>query len=212
MAGSGASLITVITRRPACGHVLGHVRHVRLCSPAMRAPRGTLLRAGMTIILCLAVASCTDEPDPGTIKSPSPTPTSSSASPTPSTPEAQIEAAVRAYYAELTRAAQTNDTSQLATMVTRGCPCHGAVRAINRAKSAGRTTPDAAWSVDSVRVHDIDGETGLADVEYTVSAYDVLNAKGKIIADYPEEKSRVDLSLVASDGKWIIGNLFDLEG
>ena len=72
----------------------------------MRAPTGTLLRAGVAIILGLAVVSCTDEPDPGTIKSPSPTPSSSSASPTPSTPEAQIEAAVRAYYAELTRAAR----------------------------------------------------------------------------------------------------------
>ena len=177
----------------------------------MRAPTGTLLRAGLTIILGLAVVSCTDEPEPGTIDTPSATPSSSSASPTPSTPEAQIEAAVRAYYAELTRAAQTNDTSKLATMVSRGCPCYGVVRAINKSETAGRTTPDAAWSVDSVRVHDIKGKTGLADVEYTVSAYDVINAKGKVIADYPETQSHVDLSLVASDGAWIIGNLFDLE-
>ena len=38
------------------------------------------------------------------------------ASPTPSTPEPQIEAAVRNYYAELTRAAQTKDTTELATI------------------------------------------------------------------------------------------------
>ena len=53
---------------PACGHAPGCVRPVRLCSPAMRAPTGTLLRAGLTIILGLAVMSCTDEPEPGTIK------------------------------------------------------------------------------------------------------------------------------------------------
>jgi hypothetical protein len=175
----------------------------------MRAPTGTLLRAGLTVILGLAVVSCTDEPKAGSIDTPSAT--ASSSSPAPSTPEAQIEAAVRAYYAELTRAAQTNDTSKLERMVSRGCPCFGAVRGINKAKAAGRTTPDAAWAIDSVRVHDIDGETGLADVEYSVAEYEVLNAKGKVIANYPETKSHVDLSLVLSDETWIIGNLFDLE-
>ncbi len=79
----------------------------------MRAPAGTLLRAGLALILGLALVSCTDDPKPGTVGTPTATPSSSTPSPTPSTPEAQIEAAVRAYYAELTKAAQTNDTSEL---------------------------------------------------------------------------------------------------
>ncbi len=74
---------------------------------AVRTPTGTLLRAGLGVVLGLAlVAGCSDEPKAGTIKPPRSTPTTSSATPTPATPEAQIEAAVRAYYAELTRAAR----------------------------------------------------------------------------------------------------------
>ncbi len=70
----------------------------------MRAPTGTLLRAGLTAIVSLAlVAGCTDDAEPGTLKTATATPTSTTAAPTPTTPEAQIEAAVRAYYAELTR-------------------------------------------------------------------------------------------------------------
>ncbi len=72
----------------------------------MRAPAGTLLRAGLALVFGLALVSCTDDPKAGSVGTPSPT-ASSSSSPTPSTPEAQIEAAVRAYYAELTKAAQT---------------------------------------------------------------------------------------------------------
>ena len=179
----------------------------------MRAPTGTLLRAGLTAIVSLALVSgCTDDPKPGTLKTPTATPTSTTASPTPTTPEAQIEAAVRAYYAELTKAAQTNDTSKLAPMVTPGCPCYGAVRGINKARAAGRTTPDASWTINSLRVHDVENGTGLAEVEYTVSSYEVLNAKGNVVADYPETQSHVDLSLVQNDQAWIIGNLFDLEG
>ena len=179
----------------------------------MRTPTGTLRRAGLTAVVSLAlVAGCTDDPKPATLKTPTATPTSTTASPTPTTPEAQIEAAVRAYYAELTRAAQTNDTSKLTPMVTPGCPCFRAVRGINQARAARRTTPDASWTIDTLRVHDVENGTGLADVEYTVSAYEVLNAKGRVVADYPRSHSHVDLSLVQNDQGWIIGNLFDLEG
>jgi hypothetical protein len=161
----------------------------------MRTPTGTLLRAGLTAVVSLAlVAGCTDDPKPGTLKTPTASPTSTSASPTPTTPEAQIEAAVRAYYAELTRAAQTNDTSKLTPMVTPGCPCFRTVRGINQARAAGRTTPDVSWTIDSLHVHDVEKGTGHADVEYTVSAYEELNAKAKVVADYPQSQSQVDLS------------------
>ena len=84
----------------------------------MRAPTGTLLRAGCSWAwgsLSLPAARTTQSPG-RSVRRRRHVRHVSFASPTPNTPEAQIEAAVRAYYAELTRAAsdsETNDTSTL---------------------------------------------------------------------------------------------------
>jgi hypothetical protein len=178
----------------------------------MRAPTGTLLRLALVVSAALVVVSgCSDEPDkPGTL--PSPKATSSSASPTPDTPEEQVEAAVRAYYAELTRAAQTNDTTRLKTMVTRGCPCYRPIRVIEKGAARGEITPNAEWTVHSIRVHDIEGDTALADVHYEVSAYDVVDETGEVLGRVEAQNSRYDLSLIQGPNGWVIGNLFNLEG
>jgi hypothetical protein len=108
----------------------------------MGAPTGTLQRLCLVVSLSLGllglVGGCSDPDQPSTLPSDTPTPTSSSASPTPSTPEQEIEAAVRAYYAELQRAAQTNDTSVLKTMSTKGCPCYRPVRVIDRSQASAQ--------------------------------------------------------------------------
>src|SRR5215203_2157406 len=109
----------------------GPIRVVPLCSGAMRGPTGTVLLRCALVAGLLLVPGCTDDPEePGTLptRSQSPTPTTTSAS--PDTPEEEVEAAVRAYYAELTRAAQTNETEQLRAMVTRRCPCYRPIRVI----------------------------------------------------------------------------------
>jgi hypothetical protein len=179
----------------------------------MRTPTGKFLRAGLMAVLGLAlVAGCTDDPKPGTVGTPTPTPVSSSASPTPSTPEAQIEAAVRAYYAELTKAAQTLDTTELAKRSTKGCPCYGVVRGIDEIRRKGKSTPDAAWTVRSIHVHDVDANSGIAKVEYEISAYDVLDSDGSVERSFPRQIERVDLSFARGSSGWIIGNLFDLKG
>lgn len=185
----------------------------------MTAPTGTVYRAAL-LVACWAtafggLAGCSEEPGrAGTLPSrtASPTPTTTSASPTPTTVEEQVEAAVRAYYAELTRAAQTNDTTRLKTMVTRGCPCYRPVRVIERGARRGESTPDARWTIRTLRVHDIVGETALVEVRYDVSAYDVVDRSGKVLAHIGKQTSHFDLSLVKGDRGWVIGNLMDLEG
>ncbi len=185
----------------------------RYC-PRMRWPTGRLQRVVLLVAAAaLCLAGCSHPPPKaGSVPSDSPTPTSSSPSPTPATPEEQVEAAVRAYYAELTRAAQTNDTSKLKTLTTKGCPCYRTIEAIDKSRNAGRATPDAAWTVRSIRVHDIEDGSAIAEVKYTVDSYRVMNRSGEEITSYPRSDSHVDLSLVRSGSGWIIGNLFDLEG
>lgn len=175
----------------------------------MRAPTGTLLR------VCLVVgvlAACSDPDQPSTVPSDRPTTSSSTASQSPATPEEEVEAAVRAYYAELTRAAQTNDTTDLKTMVTRGCPCYRPIRVIDDGAAQGQITPDAVWTIRSLRIHDIEGDTALADVRYDVSAYEVEDADGRVLGRVAAQSSHYDLSLVRGPSGWVIGNLFNLEG
>ena len=163
----------------------------------MRAPTGTLLRAGVAIILGLAVVSCTDDPEPGTIESPSRHAVvvlglADAQHPRGADRGSRPRLLRRTHHAPRRPTTPASCADGHARVVRASAP----FEASTRREPAGRTTPDATWSVDSLRVHDIEGETGLAEVEYTVSAYDVLNAKGKVIADYPETQSHVDLSLV----------------
>jgi hypothetical protein len=177
----------------------------------MRTPTGTWLRAGLAAVLGLALfAGCTDDPKPGTLKTPTAMPTSTTASTTATTPEAEVEATVRAYYVELTRAAQTNDTSKLKTMTTRGCPCYRSVKVIEGNKKAGESTPDAVFLLTSIKVHDVTHDTGSAEVRTSDAAYDVMR-NGKTVDHIAAATTHLDLSLVRSeDGRWVIGNEFNL--
>lgn len=178
----------------------------------MRAPTGTLLR-GCVLILVGAglLAGCSENEQPGTLPEKSPKPSTTSASPTPSTPEAEVEAAVRAYYAELTRAAQTQDTSQFKSLMSKSCPCFNVAKAIDEGRRDGKTTPDANWSVRKVDVHDLKAQTAGVEVRYVVDPYRVLNSKGKVLDRYPRQTGHVDLTLLNNDEAWIVANLFDLE-
>jgi hypothetical protein len=125
--------------------------------------------------------------------------------------EQQVEAAVRAYYAELTRAAQTNDTTRLKSMIDKNCPCYRAVRVINAGARRGESTPDAAWTLKSVRVHDITGVAAVAEVKYRVTAYDVISRSGGVVDHIGRRRSHLDLSLIEKSDRWIVANVFDLE-
>jgi hypothetical protein len=182
----------------------------------MHGTTGTrwLRSLGIAVVLLTATACSSDPPPAGAVETSTPSVSSSTPSPSPTaTPvEQQVEAAVRAYYAELTRAAQTNDTSTLRTMVMKSCPCHNAVRIIERNTSIGRTTPDATFSLHSVKVHDITGKAASAEVRYDVSGYDVLGPGGAVKAHVAAQSSHLDLSLLEVGQAWMVANVFDLEG
>ncbi|MGH8895294.1 MAG: hypothetical protein ACRDWY_18605 [Actinomycetes bacterium] len=182
----------------------------------MSARTGTLRRsvpAACLVVLGLVAAGCSDADEPGTLpKTRSPTASSSSPSPTATTPEQQVEAAVRTYYAELTRAAQTQDTTKLKSLANPACPCSGSAKSIDETAAKGRSTPKVSWTVQSINVHDIIKTTAAAEVHYDVSAYEVLSPRGKVINRLPARQGHVDLSLVQDSRGWILANVFDLEG
>src|SRR3954466_8045993 len=89
-------------------------------------------RSVVVVALMMGAAACSGDPPPaGAVKTPTPTMHSTTPTPTETPVAEQVETAVRAYYAELTRAAQTNDTSKLKTMLMKSCPCYRAVRVID---------------------------------------------------------------------------------
>jgi hypothetical protein len=172
-----------------------------------------LLRSLVIAVLALGAAGCSDDPEkPGTIPTPSPTESSTASTPTPTPVEAQVEAAVRTYYAELTRAAQTNDASRLKSMVMSSCPCYNAVKIIERNRREGETTPAARFTLRSAKVHDVNAKTAVAEVHYDVGAYDVLSRDGQVKTRIKAQSSHFDLSLLQVEGSWKVANVFDLEG
>jgi hypothetical protein len=181
--------------------------------PAMLA--GSIRRPAVPVLVLAALVSapgivgCTgSDPQPATISTPPTTPAAST--PTATSPAQQVEAAVRAYYAELTHAAQTNETSVLKTLTTQGCPCYRSVGVITKNVAQGETTPDARFRVTFIKVHDLQATDAAAEVRTHGSAYDVMRGS-KVVDHVDATKSHLDLSLVkSSDGKWIIGNEFNL--
>jgi hypothetical protein len=182
--------------------------------PAMLA--GSIRPAVPVLVVAALVGApelvgCTgSDPKPATISTP---PTPASSTPSVTSPAQQVEAAVRAYYAELTHAAQTNDTSVLKTLTTKGCPCYRPVRVIDRNAERGYQTPDASFNVVGIEVHDVEPKNAAAQVRTSEAPYDVIDRSDKTIGHVSARRSFLDLSLVqAPDGKWIIANQFDLRG
>jgi hypothetical protein len=178
----------------------------------MRTPTGTWLRAGLAAVLGLALlAGCTDDPKPGTLKTPTATPTSTTASPTATTPEAQIEATMRSYFDVTNAAIQSGDVSKLVGFSTAGCPCRKAAREIRRTFSDGGHFEGLRYEVQRIRVHDIEQGTGLAEVVATLPPYKVFDGDGDVTEDSAGGKLHTDFSLVRSGDRWIIGNALNLE-
>jgi hypothetical protein len=174
------------------------------------------VRSLMIVTLVLGAAACSSDPPPaGAVKTSTPTASSATPTPTPSvTPvDQQIEAAVRAYYAEIVRAARTDDTSTLQTMVAKSCPCYRTVNVIDKNRRQGEQTPKLAIDLQMVTVHDVVAGSGSAEVKTVDSAYDVLDGSGKFVEHIASARTHLDLSLVrTASGAWIVANFFNLEG
>jgi hypothetical protein len=169
------------------------------------------LRTFAIAVLLLGAAACSNDPPPaGAVKTSTPTVQTTTPTPTPTPVEQQVEDAVRAYYAELVRATQTNDTARLALLVSRGCPCYRSVEIIQDNRRRGRSGPGAAITVERVRAHDVISHTAGALVVFRAAAYDLVDRQGKVVGHVHAKSYRVDLSFVSTDEMWILNNVFNL--
>ena len=118
---------------------------------------------------------------------------------------------MRTYYAELTRAAQTGRTARLRTLVHRNCPCFGAVESIQDVANKGFSTPNATWTLESLRVRELAAGQAFVEVRYRVNAHDLIGPDGERADSFPEKRRHLEVSLARSDSRWVVTNLFDLE-
>ncbi len=175
---------------------------------ALRA--GTAVLAGLLAIAGLSACSGSD-PKPGTL-SPSPRSSSSTASPSPTatTPEQQIEATMRQYFVVTNEAVKTGDVDRLREFSTSGCPCRRAANSIEKTVGSGGHFEGLRYDVTSIRVHDLSGDTAIAEVTATLPPYKVIDGDGKVTENSPGGELHTDYSLVRSGDRWIIGNAVDL--
>ena len=178
----------------------------------MGAPTGTWLRfllPGLLLALVL-VSGCSGDPVEGAKVPPRAPPTSTSASPTPDTPEEQIKATMEAYFAAANEMFKSGDPTELRTFSTEGCPCRKITNSVAKVYRAGGSYESTRYIVEEIRVHDVVGKTGLAEVTGRVPPYRVLDGNGRVIEDSPGGPLHTDFSLVDEGDRWIIGNATNL--
>jgi hypothetical protein len=178
---------------------------------------GTALRAGIAVLAgLLSVAGLTgcsgSDPEPGTL-SPTPSTSTTSAPPSPSatTPEQQIEATMKEYFAVTNEAFNTGDVDRLREFSTSGCPCRRAANSIEKTIGSGGHFEGIRYDVTSIRVHDLTDNTAIAEVKATLPPYKVFDGEGKVTENSKGGRLHTDYAMVRSGDRWIIGNAVNLE-
>jgi len=182
----------------------------------MRTPTGTGWRRPLVVVALVVaalLAGCSGGADkPARLPPQTASPSKASPSPTATPVEQQVEAAVRAYYAELVRAARTSDTTALRPMLVKTCPCYRAVRVIDRNKRQGERAPDIAIALTSVKVHSVVARTAAAEIRTRDAAYRIVNKSGKTVDRIEASSTHLDLALIRLEsGAWVVANFFNLE-
>lgn len=185
----------------------------------MRTPTGlSWLRPAMVVSLLLGAAGCAGSgaAEAGRVGTRAPagpsTASSTGSTPAPTPVEQQVKAAVRAYYAELTRAARTNDVSKIKDLVLQRCPCYRSIRVIQANERQRERISGIAIKVTGLRVHDLIARSAAVEVRTHDAGYDVLDDTGEVVDHVRPVRTHVDLSLIrAPDNRWLIASVFDLK-
>lgn len=136
---------------------------------------------------------------------------SASAAPT-GTPEAQIEQAVRAYFAALADAAQTGDPRRLEKLLSPTCKCRQQIDYVKREAAAGHTAT-TTYEVESIEPSDVTATGGTATVTYSSPKSVVVARSGQKVRTV-EALNHVGMVMVfrRAGSTWLIERLVNLGG
>jgi len=130
--------------------------------------------------------------------------------PSPSTSAemaAGIESAVYAFYDAINVSSATSDPSAYEAVTTPGCPCRAFVDGIESLQRDGQHWVGGGMTVTKVRVHDLVGGGGSAEVWYDVSPGTLVDAASNPIATATDApRGHADMFVVYSNGRWLVAD------
>jgi len=155
------------------------------------------------VVIAAGMTACSSAKSDSAPTKLSPAAASPVASPSPSlTPEAQVEAAVRNYFATANEAIATGDTGKLLSLSRPSCQCRKLVDEIAYIHDKGHAD-GGQFQLTSVAVQDMHGDTVAADVQYNVSGYKIIDPRGQVVKQYSAGSGRDLVSLFRQDARWL---------
>ena len=191
-----------------------------MTAPAPYPPR--MYRYGVALALvALVAAGCSDDKagglpplssTPSTPVTTSAPATATASATTATSPAQQIEAAARAYYAELTRAGESGDAAKLRTMIDPKCGCAKSLDYLaSEARQGHRFT--TKYRVEAVKTHDVTADAGFATVTLSYAKSAVVDRSGKVVRSLPgETNAGRDLGFKREGDRWVLTQLVLLGG
>ena len=169
--------------------------------------RGNVLAA----LVLSALLGCSD-PKAGTLPTASSASSSSPVTPPPSpsatTASAQVEAAVRAYYAAMEAAVHepARHTDTLAKLIDPACACHQIVDVLRDEAKKGRHA-DYTLTVKRIAVPDASPSRGTATVTVAQSSGSLYDSSGRVVDKVAASTSTYFLELRNHSGQWRVARV-----
>lgn len=156
------------------------------------------------VVILALVAGCGGSSEPRTVQ---PVPSvSPSPSPSPSlTPEEQVLAAVRAYYAAVNYAAETGDTSRVLATTTPECSCRSVASYIDGLQAKGQGLRNARNELGGLRVTQVTASFAVVAVNYLSPRHQVVDLKsGRILETFPSKRFVAQVTVKAVASNWLV--------
>ena len=119
------------------------------------------------------------------------------------TPEQQVLAAVRAYYAAANTAAATGDVRPLEAASLPQCDCRKLARSIASTYAAKQRLVNAVDTLTNVKVINVAPPAASVSATINVAAYSVVSANGAT-KSYPADSFSVGIALIQQKGQWLV--------
>jgi hypothetical protein len=164
--------------------------------------------AGALVAVLVFTTACSDAPGKPAVLPTASTTSSSTPTPTPTArdPRAEVEAFVRAYYAEVNAAAASGNTAALNSYSSLTCGCRRLLEYI-RDKWQQGSLRNVDYRIDNLRVSRIDAGNAEIAAKVRIGAYEVLDRSGRVVERVAEESGTDLLELARLGDRWIVQNI-----
>lgn len=119
---------------------------------------------------------------------------------------AEVEDAVRAYFAAANLAVSSGDTRPLRSAATSGCTCVALARDVERSFASGRIE-GAGWQITSVSPGLLDGQVASVEVVYVSSPYRIVDRERNVLSSFPGHRVEAAVLLEREREGWLVSDV-----